>query len=95
VREHGVENNTTFVSWIPQSLLKLSELGARTPLILSHWNMHRFGPAGQLLSSILCADALVFLLRHYSDASTINVGGERKKPADHCPYLYLWPALRN
>ena len=50
VRNAGLENNVCFVSWMPQSLVALKELGAQTPLILSHWNLIRFG----IVSKLLC-----------------------------------------
>ncbi len=53
VRKHVIEERTVFVSWIPQCLSRLHELGARTPLILSHWNLARLGAAGRTLSRVL------------------------------------------
>ncbi|MES9902140.1 MAG: glycerophosphodiester phosphodiesterase family protein [Sedimenticola sp.] len=53
VRDVGVEDQVVFVSWIPQTLIRLSELGAQTPLILSHWNLKSFKWIGSLISRAL------------------------------------------
>ena len=53
VRNAGVESNVIFVSWIPQTIICLQEIGARSPLILSQWNLIRFGLAGKFVSMLL------------------------------------------
>ena len=63
VREAGVEDDIVFVSWIPQSLLRLHDLGAPNPLVLSHWNLHAWGKAGALLAHALRDQQL--RLHHY------------------------------
>ena len=53
VRELGLEDRTTFVSWIPQTLTRLRALGARTPLVLSYWSLLRLGAGGALATRFL------------------------------------------
>ncbi len=53
VRSYNLEESVAFVSWIPQTLLKLSELGTSAPLFLSHVNLHKLGKGGRFLSRIL------------------------------------------
>lgn len=63
VRRFKIENNVVFVSWIPQTLIRLSELGTTAPLILSHWNSLKFGLIGRLFSSLL--SNTIFTLSKY------------------------------
>lgn len=42
VRAAGVEAHTHFISWIPQSIVRLHELGTRAPLHLSHANLRQY-----------------------------------------------------
>lgn len=53
VRDAGLDDHVYFASWIPQTLLRLHALGAKTPLFLSHWNLTTWGTAGRLLTSLL------------------------------------------
>lgn len=49
VKKFGLEENVIFVSWIPQTLIRLKEIGAETPLILSHWNFIKYKYVGKLI----------------------------------------------
>jgi glycerophosphoryl diester phosphodiesterase len=60
VRDFDLESHVCFISWIPQSLSKLRMLGTICPLILSHWNMHRFLTLGQLLTEMMKRYVLCF-----------------------------------
>ena len=53
VRDAGLDDHVYFVSWIPQTLLRLHELGVKTPLFLSHWNLTAWGKPGRLLTALL------------------------------------------
>ena len=53
VRAADLEDHVYFVSWIPQTLIRLWELGARSPLILSHWNLLKLGKLGNVLTRML------------------------------------------
>ncbi len=53
VREAGLDDHVYFVSWIPQTLIRLHELGVETPLFLSHWNLTAWGKPGRLLTTLL------------------------------------------
>ncbi|MCG8050194.1 MAG: hypothetical protein JAY94_04355 [Candidatus Thiodiazotropha endolucinida] len=53
VRANNIESKVVFVSWIPQSLYQLAQLGCQSALILSHWNLLRFGNFGYLVSHLL------------------------------------------
>lgn len=53
VRQAGLEPRVIFISWIPQTLRRLADLGARSPLILSHLNLASWGLAGAVLERIL------------------------------------------
>ena len=53
VREAGLDDHVYFISWIPQTLLRLHELGVETPLFLSHWNLTAWGGRGRLLTALL------------------------------------------
>src|SRR5262249_37911594 len=44
----GLDRETAWMSWIPQSLVALREAGATGPLILAHCNLSRFGPLGAI-----------------------------------------------
>ena len=50
VKEHGLEERVCFVSWIPQTILRLDGLGTTAPLILSHWNVFRMSPVNKAVS---------------------------------------------
>lgn len=52
VRKFDLESRVIFISWIPQTLIRLSELGAKTPLILSHINLMKFGFFGNILAFV-------------------------------------------
>jgi len=52
VREAGLEDRVVFVSWIPQTLRRLSAMGARCPLILSHWNVRHRGALGRAATRV-------------------------------------------
>jgi glycerophosphoryl diester phosphodiesterase len=52
VRQANMENNIYFVSWIPQTLVRLQKLGSKNPLILSHWNLIKLGKLGYMVSSL-------------------------------------------
>jgi glycerophosphoryl diester phosphodiesterase len=49
VRDAGVEQRVCFVSWIPQTILRLHELGTSASLILSYCSMLDLGPVGRIL----------------------------------------------
>ena len=53
VRDLDLENHVAFVSWVPQTLLTLHELGTTAPLILSHVNLFKYGVGGRFLSGCL------------------------------------------
>ncbi|MES9831921.1 MAG: glycerophosphodiester phosphodiesterase family protein [Candidatus Thiodiazotropha sp. DIVDIV] len=53
VRSYNIEYKVVFVSWIPQSLYQLAQLGCQSPLILSHWNLVGFGKFGFFVSRLL------------------------------------------
>lgn len=42
VQRAGLESHTHFISWIPQTLVQLSRLGAQSPLLLSHANLLQY-----------------------------------------------------
>ena len=44
-----MEHQVAWVSWIPQSLLRLRDLGTTAPIVFSHFNVFRLGIAGRLL----------------------------------------------
>jgi glycerophosphoryl diester phosphodiesterase len=48
VREAGLEDHVCFVSWIPQTIIRLSEIGVQGPLVLSYFDLHDV-PLGGLL----------------------------------------------
>lgn len=53
VRDAGIEDRICWVSWIPQTLLRLDALGATSPLLLSHFNLHGLRAVGSSLSGWL------------------------------------------
>lgn len=53
VRYYGLENNVSFISWIPQTLIQLHKIGSKAPLIFSHWNIIIFKKVGKLISEII------------------------------------------
>ena len=57
VRAAELESRVCFISWIPQTLLRLHELGTIAPLVLSCCNLLQLGLIGRIL------DALVANLR--------------------------------
>ena len=50
IKDNDLEDRIVFVSWIPQTLLKLNKLNASSPLILSHWNLFKMRTAGYLIT---------------------------------------------
>jgi glycerophosphoryl diester phosphodiesterase len=53
VREAQLERQVCFISWIPQTLLRLHELGTAAPLVLSCCNVLDLGPVGTIMDSLL------------------------------------------
>lgn len=53
VRKHDLEHRVIFITWIPQSIIRLKESEARMPLILSCWNISKLNPAGKGISWII------------------------------------------
>lgn len=53
VNKRGLIHNIVFVSWIPQTLIKLYELGATCPLIFSHINLIKLKFLGNIISNII------------------------------------------
>ena len=53
VRHYNLEKNVIFVSWIPQSLIALKKLNVQSSLILSHWNLIKFGRISTTLCQIM------------------------------------------
>jgi hypothetical protein len=53
VREANLESRVCFVSWIPQTLLRLSELHTTASLVLSCCNLLKLGPIGTALDYLL------------------------------------------
>lgn len=53
VREADLESRVCFVSWIPQTLLRLWELRTAAPLVLSCCNLFHLGPVGTALDYLL------------------------------------------
>lgn len=53
VREANLESRVWFVSWIPQTLLRLWELHTTAPLVLSCCNLLNLGPIGTALDYLL------------------------------------------
>ena len=53
VKKYDLENSVIFISWMPQVLIRIGELTKKTPLILSHWNLIKYGSLGKFLAFIL------------------------------------------
>ena len=53
VRQAGLEARVHFVSWIPQTILRLHLLGTTSPLVLSYCDLGRFGWLGRTVERIL------------------------------------------
>jgi glycerophosphoryl diester phosphodiesterase len=53
VRRLDLESRVIFISWIPQTLKRLKELGATSPLFLSHLNLKKFSSLGNFIHSVL------------------------------------------
>jgi hypothetical protein len=53
VKKAYLEDHVYFISWIPQTLIRLYELGGRMPLILSHWNIIKLGAIGSFISKVV------------------------------------------
>ena len=53
VRQAGLEERVYFVSWIPQTILRLQLLGTTSPLVLSYFDLGRFGWLGRILEWML------------------------------------------
>jgi glycerophosphoryl diester phosphodiesterase len=47
VRNAGLEDRVIFISWIPQTILELHDLGTTAPLILSYFSMLDIGVVGK------------------------------------------------
>lgn len=52
VKSFDLEDNVVFVSWIPQTLIRLKEIGSTSPLILSHWNLISYKSLGKFAVDI-------------------------------------------
>ncbi|MGE4298369.1 MAG: hypothetical protein AB7E47_10105 [Desulfovibrionaceae bacterium] len=50
VKQFNLEDRVAFVSWIPQTLISLAELGTSSPLVLSHFNTTVMGNVGKILT---------------------------------------------
>ena len=59
IRAAGIEAQTVFISWIPQTLIRLAELGSKSSLMLSHSNTFRLGTAGRIIGRFLRNRCLV------------------------------------
>jgi glycerophosphoryl diester phosphodiesterase len=53
VRQAGLEERVYFVSWIPQTILRLRALGAKSPLVLSYCDIGRLGWLGRIVEGVL------------------------------------------
>jgi glycerophosphoryl diester phosphodiesterase len=53
VYDAHLQNQVYFVSWVPRTLIRLYELGVRTPLFLSHRNLFRWGSIGSRVSKLM------------------------------------------
>ena len=53
VKKYNLERNIIFISWIPQILIKLQNLDANIPLILSHWNFYEYKVVGKLIGKLI------------------------------------------
>jgi hypothetical protein len=92
VKQHDLEKNIIFVSWIPQSLFKLQELGCRSPLVFSYWNIYRLGIFGRMISTIIsrCATpvghfVLLGRSRVFTDLGKLGHGYQHAVVAQELP----------
>lgn len=53
VRQAGLEERIYFVSWIPQTILRLHLLGTTSPLVLSYCDLGRLGWLGRTVDRII------------------------------------------
>jgi glycerophosphoryl diester phosphodiesterase family protein len=53
VREADLESRVCFISWIPQTLLRLHALETTAPLVLSCCNLMKLGPLGAVLDGLI------------------------------------------
>lgn len=82
VRSRGLEQQIAFVSWIPQTLLRLYDLGTVSPLVLSHLNLRMLGPVGRFFS-FAARNALIPF------GSLVMIGSARfDAPLDGCATGY-------
>lgn len=81
VRAAGVEQRVCFISWIPQTIVRLHALGTKSPLILSYFELGRFGAVGRVADRIFRTrygrfGSYVLLGRaRYGDAPGANARG--------------------
>jgi len=52
VKEYDLEESVIFISWIPQVLISLYEMGTKSPLVLSHFNLIKYGIAGNIFVKV-------------------------------------------
>ena len=50
VRKYQLEQQVIFITWIPQVIIRLQEIGTCSPLILSCWNISKLNPIGELIA---------------------------------------------
>ena len=50
VREYRLERRVIFITWIPQTIIRLKELNTRSALIFSFWNVSKLKLLGRLIS---------------------------------------------
>lgn len=53
VSKYGLENRVNWVSWIPQTCLALHKIDTTIPIVLSHWNLIKFGALGRAVGSFI------------------------------------------
>ena len=53
VKKYNLINSIHFISWIPQTIFRLYNLGAKAPLIFSHLNIMRYGNTGRMLKKLI------------------------------------------
>jgi len=58
VRDAGLETRVCFVSWVPQTILRLRELGTSAPLILSYRSVLDFGILGNVIDRCVAGHRL-------------------------------------
>jgi len=58
VRDAGLETRVCFVSWIPQTILRMRELGTSAPLILSYCSVLDFGVLGNVVDRCIAGHRL-------------------------------------